>query len=72
MARKKPTRNRALASYRVRYTETICWEVVVEAEGEEHAREIVGAGNDEDLAHRLPRWKHGHHDIESVELIDEG
>jgi hypothetical protein len=57
--------------YRVRYTETVCWEIVLEAEGDEHARDIVDAGGVDALAHRFPRWSHGDHQIESIELISE-
>jgi hypothetical protein len=69
MGKKKLTR-KATARYRIRYTETVCWEVIVEADDEAHAKEIVEAAGDDTLAHRFPRWKHGDHQIESVELID--
>jgi hypothetical protein len=72
MSKKKSVRKReALARYRVRYTETVCWEVIVQANDEGHAKDIVDAGGDEALAHRSPRWKHAEHQIEMIELIDE-
>jgi glycine/D-amino acid oxidase-like deaminating enzyme len=47
---------RILYRVRVRYTETVCWEIVLEAEGDEHARDIVDAGGVDARAHRFPRW----------------
>jgi hypothetical protein len=70
MSKKRRARQPA-GQYRVRYTETVCWEVIVEADDETHAKEIVEAAGDDALAHRFPRWKHGDHQIESVELMDE-
>jgi hypothetical protein len=72
MSKKRSVRKRGVrALYRVRYTETVCWEVVLEAEGEDDARDIVDAGDVDALAHRSPRWKHGDHQIESIELISD-
>jgi hypothetical protein len=42
------------ALYRIRCTETVSWEAVLEAEGDEHARDIVDAGGVDALAHRSP------------------
>jgi hypothetical protein len=69
---KRSVRNRGVRIlYRVRYTETVCWEIVLEAEGDEHARDIVDARDVDVLAHRFPRWKHGDHQLERIELISE-
>lgn len=62
---------KAASRYRIRYTETVCWEAIVAADDEAQAQAMVEADDGDALAHRFPRWGHGDLQIESIELISE-